>query len=279
MTRHLLAPALLLALALAGCSRSEAPAAPTAEAPPAAPVAATPAPPTVEPAAPAEAASVAAAAAGDVAATPAPVAAPTAPTGPEPRLGTDYIVLESPQPLWSQAPKIEIAEVFSYRCIHCAEFQPTVNAWHKTMPADVRWEYVPGVFGGSWDDFARAYFAAEILGVRERTHDDVFHGVFVDQYVKQGTQDEIAQMYSRWGVDKARMLSTMQSFGVTAKLNRAKQFAMRTGVNATPTIIVNGKYRVEVTTDRGFDGMLRTVEWLLARERAMAAAPAGKPAG
>jgi thiol:disulfide interchange protein DsbA len=206
-------------------------------------------------------------------------AAPPAPTGPEPRPGTDYVVLDSPQPLWSQAPRIEIAEVFSYRCIHCAEFQPKVDQWLKTMPADVRWEYVPGVFGGSWDDFARAYFAAEVLGVRERTHDNVFKGVFVDQYVKEGKPDEIAQMYTHWGVDKAQMLSTMQSFGVTAKLNRAKQFAKRTGVNATPTIILNGKYRVEVTPDRGFDGMLQTVEWLLARERAGQAVPAGAPAG
>jgi thiol:disulfide interchange protein DsbA len=211
--------------------------------------------------------------------SPPPVPAPAAPTGPEPRLGTDYFVLESPQPRWSQAPKHEVAEVFSYRCIHCAEFQPSVNAWHKTMPADVRWEYVPGVFGGAWDEFARAYFAAEILGVRERTHDDVFHGVFVDQFVKQGTPDEIAQMYTRWGVDKARMLSTMQSFGVTAKLNRAKQFALRTNVTATPTLIVDGKYRVEVTTDRGFDGMLKTIDWLLARERAAASAPVAPAAG
>jgi thiol:disulfide interchange protein DsbA len=277
MIRRLFAPVLLLG-ALVACSRSEAPA-PTAGPSPAEAPAAEAAPATpVEAPVPADASSVAPAAASTVAAAaPATVPAPgpaTAPTGPEPRLGTDYFVLETPQPLWSQAPRHEIAEVFSYRCIHCAEFQPTVNAWHKTMPADVRWEYVPGVFGGAWDEFARAYFAAEILGVRERTHDDVFHGVFVDQYVKQGTPEEIAQMYTRWGVDKARMLSTMQSFGVTAKLNRAKQFAQRTNVTATPTLIVDGKYRVEVTPDRGFEGMLMTVEWLLARERATPAAPA-----
>jgi thiol:disulfide interchange protein DsbA len=66
----------------------------------------------------------------------------------------------------------------------------------------------------------------------------------------------------------------MKSFGVTAKLNRGKQFALRTGVNSTPTIIVNGKYRVNVTQDRGFDGMLSAVDHLVARERAAMAAPA-----
>jgi thiol:disulfide interchange protein DsbA len=272
MLRRLLAPALLLAV-LTACSRAPEPAAPVADAATGAATtdagAATGTPtPDVDASSPASSASVATAAPSTV--PDAPMVPPAAPSGPEPRLGTDYVVLESPQPLWSQAPKYEIAEVFSYRCIHCAEFQPKIDAWHKRMPSDARWEYVPGVFGSGWDEFARAYFAAEVLGVRERTHDDVFHGVFVDQYVKTGALDEIAAMYARWGIDKAQFLDTMQSFGVTAKLNRAKQFAMRTGVDATPTIILNGKYRVSVTPDRGFDGMLSTVEWLLARERAAA---------
>lgn len=205
-----------------------------------------------------------------------PQAGPVPASAPAPRQGVDYEVLPTPQPTYGQG-KIEVAEVFSYRCIHCAQFQPYVNTWKKTLPADVRWEYVPGVFGGSWDDFARAYFAAEILGVHAKTHDAVFKGVFVDKMVTTGTPDEIADMYSKFGVDRAKFLATAQSFGVTAKLNRAKQFALRTGVNATPTVIVNGKYRVNVTNDRGFDGMLATVNYLVARERAALAATAKKP--
>lgn len=185
------------------------------------------------------------------------------------RVGIDYEILPTPQPTYGVG-KIEVAEVFSYRCIHCAQFQPSVNNWKKTMSSDVRWEYVPGVFGSAWDDFARAYFAAEILGVQKKTHDAVFKAIFVDRLVKTGTPDEIADMYASFGVDRAKFLATMQSFGVTAKLNRAKQFALRTGVSATPTIIVNGKYRVMVTQDRGFDGMLATVTYLVGRERALA---------
>lgn len=244
MFRRLLAPLLFLA-SLSACAQPATP-------PPAAK-------PAVRPAAAA-------------AARPA-VARPAIPAL-APRVGVDYEVLATPQPTYASG-KIEVAEVFSYRCIHCAEFQPSVNAWKKTMPADVRWEYVPGAFGGSWDDFARAYFAAEILGVQARTHDAVFKGVFVDQLIKSGSAEEIAGMYGKWGVDSAKFLSTMQSFGVTAKLNRARQFALRTGVNATPTIIVNGKYRVNVTKDRGWDGMLSAVNYLVAMERAEARA---KPA-
>jgi thiol:disulfide interchange protein DsbA len=202
---------------------------------------------------------------------PARIVAPAPMPSFQPKLGYDYFVIPTPQPTWGQG-KIEVAEVFSYRCIHCAEFQPLVNNWKKTMPSDVRWEYVPGVFGGTWDTFARAFFAAQILGIQPKTHDNVFKGVFVEQSAGAGSVEDIAAMYARWGVDKAKMLATMNSFGVTAKLSRAKQFAMRTGVDGTPTIIVNGKYRVSVTPDHGFEGMLSTTNWLLAQERAAKAA-------
>jgi thiol:disulfide interchange protein DsbA len=184
-----------------------------------------------------------------------------------PQQGHDFEILPTPQPTWGQG-KIEVAEVFSYRCIHCAEFQPKVNAWKQTMPADVRWEYVPGVFGGSWDTFARAFFAAQLLGVQARTHDKVFNSVFVEQAAGNGSAEDIAAMYAKWGVDKAKFLAAMNSFGVTAKLNRAKQFGMRSGIEGTPTLIVNGKYRVSVTPDHGFEGMLSTANWLIAKERA-----------
>ena len=100
---------------------------------------------------------------------PAPAAKPaaraTAAPAAAPRAGVDYEVLAVPQPTYGIG-KIEVAEVFSYQCIHCAEFQPSVNTWKKTLPADARWEYVPAVFGGTWDNFARAFFAAQILGVQ-----------------------------------------------------------------------------------------------------------------
>jgi thiol:disulfide interchange protein DsbA len=270
MIRRTLA-SLALLLPLVACSPSPstsdttAPAAtaPAAETPAAAPAAAeastAPAADTSTPAA-------------APAATPAPAAPAPMTAADAPRLGTDYDLLSTPQPTFAPAAgKIEIDEVFSYRCIHCAEFQPSVNAWEKTMPADVHWVYVPAAFGGAWDDFARAFYAAEIMGVRERTHDMVFKGIFEDSLVKTGTPEEIADMYGKFGVDRNTFLATMQSFGVTAKLNRSRQFALRNGVEATPTIILNGKYRVSATRDRGFEGMLKTVDFLIAQERAAGA--------
>ncbi len=201
-----------------------------------------------------------------------------------PRAGVDYELIESPQPTFGPPGKIEVAEVFSYHCIHCADFQPFVNKWKTNLAGDVQFAYVHAAFGGAVDNLARGFFAADSLGATAKAHDAVFKAFHVDKKIKQGTIDEVADVYASLGIDRKKIVETMNSFGVTSKINRSKQFAQRTGVNATPTVIVNGKYRVNSTQDRGYQGMLSTIDWLIAKERAAAsaakpaAAPTAKPA-
>lgn len=240
---------------------TEAPAEAAAE-PEAAPAAAEAAPADTQPAeTPAPAAPQA----------PAPAAAPAAPAftfdpAKAPRPGIDFEVLAEPQPTFGQGG-IEVAEVFAYTCIHCAHLQPLVNQWKPKLASDVRFVYVPGVFGGVSDNFARGYYAAEALGLLEKTHDALFNAVLVERKFQTGSVEEIADWYASQGADRDAFLSTMQSFAVTAKLNRARQFAMRGSVSATPTIIINGKYRAVATGDRGMPGLLDTVDWIVAKER------------
>ncbi len=181
-----------------------------------------------------------------------------------PVAGKDYVVLSAPQPTWGTGG-IEVAEVFSYSCVHCAEFQPLVNAWKKKLPADVRFTYVPAVFGGVWDNTARAYFAAEALGVQAKTHDAIFKAFFIDRKIKTGSVEELAGIYAGLGVNRKKMLDTMNGFTVSSKLNRARQFAVRAGVNSTPSLIVNGKYRV---TAKSLESSLQVADFLVQKERA-----------
>ena len=49
------------------------------------------------------------------------------------------------------------------------------------------------------------------------------------------------------------------------------EFALRTGVQATPTVIIAGKYSASMTGDRGPAGLVETIDWLVQKERAEAA--------
>jgi thiol:disulfide interchange protein DsbA len=276
---------LMLVLGLAACSQpatdetAAAPEAPAAVATPDPAPAPTPAPAdeaTADTAAP-EATPADEAAAGTPAPAtpeaPQPVPPPVMPDPANaPREGIDYTVLPEPQPTFGTGG-IEVAEVFAYTCIHCANLQPTINAWKPTLASDVRFRYVPGAFGGPSDNFARGYFAAETMGLLDKTHDGVFKAFFVDRKFQTGSAEEIADHYASQGADRDAFLSTMNSFAVTAKVNRARQFAQRTNVQATPTMIINGKYSATTTNDRGPEGLLATIDYLVAVERANAAKP------
>lgn len=231
--------------------------------------------PAAEPAAPA---TEAPAASGDTAAaetaaaaatTPAPAAASSRPTGPEPVAGTDYVLIENGQPFQPAAGKIEVAEIFGYVCPACAAFQPLIGPWKAGLPSDVNFVYVPAMFGGTWDNYARAFYAAQSMGLQEKTHEALYSAIHAEQTLKgergRDSVEDIAAFYGKHGADAKQFASTMSSFAVNAKTNAAKQFAQRSQITGTPSVIVNGKYLVKGKT---FPDMLRIADHLIARERA-----------
>ncbi|TWH16866.1 thiol:disulfide interchange protein DsbA/DsbL [Pseudoxanthomonas taiwanensis] len=204
---------------------------------------------------------------GEAAAPAAP--APAAPSGPAPVAGVDYQVIENGQPFQPVAGKIEVAEVFGYTCPHCANFDPILEAWAKRQPADVNLVLVPGAFGGYWTPYARAFYTAEALGVLPKTHAATFRAIHLERSLPVNANvgaAELAPFYAQYGVDAKRFADTFNSFGVEAKLNRARQFAARARIEGTPALVVAGKYTINAD-QYGFEKMLATAEWLVAQER------------
>ncbi|MBJ7517009.1 MAG: thiol:disulfide interchange protein DsbA/DsbL [Stenotrophomonas sp.] len=202
----------------------------------------------------------------------APATANDAPmrlTGPEPVAGTDYVVIENGQPFQPVAGKVEVVEIFGYVCPACAAFQPLVGPWKAGLPGDVNFIYVPAMFGGTWDDYARAFYAAQTLGVQEKTHEAVYAAIHAEQTLKgergRDSVDDIAAFYAKHGVDAKQFSAAMSSFAVNAKTNAAKQFAQRSKISGTPSLIINGKYLVK---GNSFPDYLRIADHLIARERA-----------
>lgn len=254
-------------LPLAACTAQEepetaSPANTTATADPAdadeAPTPAAEAPPALDPAA-AEAALAAAA------------------SGAPPVEGTDYVLIPNGETFEPADGQVEVVEVFGYTCPHCATFQPLVSAWKAKLPADVRVTYVPAPFGGMWIPYAKAYYAAEALGVADQTHDAMFGALHVRRElpIQNATPEEIGAWYAtQTDVDAAEFAATMQSFGTDAKLKRAAEFIQRSGVDGTPTLIVDGRYKV---TGRSLPDNLRIASHLVAMERAAQEGAAGQP--
>ena len=178
--------------------------------------------------------------------------------------GKNYFLVDPPQPTAS-GDKVEVLEVFSYACPHCAHFQPTAEEIRKSLPAGAVFTYMPAVFNPSWEPYARAYYTAESLGVVDKTHQDLFDALHRD-HLPMRTIDDLAGFYAQHGVDKAKFLATSASFEVESKLQRAAQIVKADGVDGTPSIIVDGKYRVTGTSAGGYPQMVQIVDYLVQKE-------------
>ncbi|AGG87431.1 MULTISPECIES: thiol:disulfide interchange protein DsbA/DsbL [Rhodanobacter] len=179
--------------------------------------------------------------------------------------GTEYVTLPAPHQRYSSEGKVEVVEVFSYGCIHCAQFAPTAEKLRQQLPAGVAFKLVPAPFSAEWLPYARAYYAAKQLGVVERTHLKLFDAKFAQHY-PVNSLDELADFYAHEGVDRAAFMRLATSAEATAKLKEDLALIQRWQVDGTPTIVVNGKYRV--ITMHSFDEMVAVTQWLVKRELA-----------
>ena len=179
--------------------------------------------------------------------------------------GTEYVTLPAPYQRYGSDGKVEVTEVFSYGCIHCAQFAPSAEKLRKQLPAGVKFELLPAPFNTEWLPFARAYYAAKQLGVVDRTHLELFAAKFGQNY-PINSMDELADFYAREGVDRAQFMRIATSAETTAKLKSDLELIRKWQVDGTPTIVVDGRYRV--ATVHSFDEMIAVTQWLVKRELA-----------
>lgn len=284
-----LALAATLSVALYACSKTPEPAPASAPAPAeTAPPAPAPAESAAEPAAAAapsgtEVASAESAKATDAApATPAPppattVAAATPALDAAPLMtagmveGTDYTVVPGGQPFDPKPGTVEVVEFFNYGCPACNAFEPALEAWKKSMPAYVHFVNVPLDFRPDFVQYARAYYAAQAMGVADKAHSAVFAAVHDTKSLpgegQQPDEAKIAKFYAQFGVDPGEFQKMMTSFNVNVQISKGREYAMRSKVVSTPTLLVNGRYTVK---GKSWEDVVKNLDGVVAWQHASA---------
>jgi thiol:disulfide interchange protein DsbA len=180
--------------------------------------------------------------------------------------GDEYVTLPaSHQQRYSAAGKVEVVEVFSYGCIHCADFSPKAEKLRQSLPPGVVFKLVPAPFNQEWLPYARAYYAADKLGVVPRTHLKLFVEKF-QQHYPLNSLDDLADFYAREGVNRDEFMRIANSPEATAALKADLALIQKWGVDGTPTIVVDGKYRSNKVSS--FDQLVDLTRWLVKRELA-----------
>ena len=175
--------------------------------------------------------------------------------------GIDYTILPQAQPT-ETGHKIEVLEVFMYSCPHCFHLEPSLEKWLKTKPDSVQFRRMPAVFGPKVEPHARAFYAAELLGVNDRFDKALFDALHV-QKKPIWKEDDLVNLAKSVGIDAEEFRKAYDSFFVAMKVRRAKQMQERYGVDGVPTIIVNGKYRTSPSQTGSRSRMFETLNYLI----------------
>ena len=189
---------------------------------------------------------------------------------PAPVAGRDYTEIPNGRPLDpAEAGVIVVEEFFNYICPACNSFEPTFVSWQAKQPAYVKVVHIPATFRADFLQYAKAYYAAEALGLVDKTHRDVYGAIHIKHEIPaegdRPDEEKIAAWYAKYGVTKDEFLSAMRSFGVNVKVNRATEQMQKSKVPSTPSIVVNGRYLVRGNT---WDDTLRIASYLIEKERA-----------
>ncbi len=179
--------------------------------------------------------------------------------------GLHYFLIEDSKD--TPADSAELVEMFSYRCTHCNTFEPYINSWAARNAEIVKFTRIPVVFGRKdWEIYARAYVTAQVMGLGDDVHSALMDKLWKEKSVMR-TMEELAVFYSNFGIDPKSFLATSKSFAVDARMRKEQRLVQTYGIRATPTLVLNGRYRIGANAAvASFEVMLDVVDYLLASE-------------
>jgi thiol:disulfide interchange protein DsbA len=180
--------------------------------------------------------------------------------------GTHYDLI-TPAVRTADPDKIEVAEFFWYGCGHCYTFEPMIEQWKKSLPDDVGFHGSPAIWNAQMELHARAFYAAEVLGVLDTMHPVIFQAMNVDRK-RLSSEAEIAALFTANGVSAEDFAKAFSSFGVSSQVRQANARARAAKITGTPALMVNGKYHISTRKAGSQANMLKVAEFLIEKERA-----------
>lgn len=181
--------------------------------------------------------------------------------------GVHYRELKPAQAKSTATEKAEVIEFFWYGCPHCFDFEPYITDWADARnPEDATFVRIHATWRPQIRPHARAYFAADELGVLDRLHQTIFDAIHVDGQAL-GSEDELAEFFSKHGIDDDEFRDVYNSPEIDARMEHAQELAQRYGVTNVPTVVVNGRYVSSSGMAGGHENLIAVVRELLSAEQ------------
>ena len=182
--------------------------------------------------------------------------------------GTTYRPVVPPRPTDTPG-KIAVIEFFSYACPHCNDFYPLLQQWQAKQGKDVVLQRVPvGFDRPAWVNLQRAYYVLQTNGDLPRLDGALFQAIH-EKHQQLFDEQSLATWVGSNGGSAEKFASAYVSFNVNNLTVQADRLAESYGVDAVPTLAVDGRY---VALGNTYAEILANVDQLITKVRAERAA-------
>jgi len=165
-----------------------------------------------------------------------------------------------------QGGKVEVMELLWYGCQTCYVMQGNLESWVASAGSTINYRRIPAVVNDEMILLARAFYAAEVLGVMSKIHKPLFSAVHESRR-KLLTEEAVAEFFDEQGVTKKDFTRALHSAYVNGKIRRSRIMSHRYGIQGAPTIIIDSKYLVDPSLVRSPDELIDVVDFLVNKVR------------
>lgn len=164
---------------------------------------------------------------------------------PIPQEGRDYIVLD--KPIQSIHPdKIELIKIFSYACVHCQELEHIIKEYtshlhnSKVVLRAIHVYWMP-----EFMNLIRISIAVDENKLSHVANQSIFNAVLKERVNLFDEKTTISWLNVQTRFDGKKVAKTYQSNDIKNKAEKMYQLTQKHSLDSTPTLIVDGKYRVK----------------------------------
>lgn len=172
--------------------------------------------------------------------------------------GQTYTPLNTPAP--AAGGKIDVLEFFSYGCPHCHDFSEPFERWSRKQPRDVVVQRVPVTFGRpQWVVLGRLFYTIQILKMPQLDA-AVFAAIHRQGRTLYEDQAVLQWAATQPGVNAEKFKEVYYSQAVTDAMKKADAMAMSYQIDAVPSIVVGGRYKMLQQRGMNFNDLLANTD-------------------
>ncbi|OBT15641.1 thiol:disulfide interchange protein [Vibrio sp. UCD-FRSSP16_10] len=173
--------------------------------------------------------------------------------------GQNYKVLDLPA---ASSPTVN--EFFSFYCPHCHHFEPIINNLKKALPANAKFQksHVSFMGGNMGTPMSKAYATMIALEVEDQMIPVMFDLIH-NKNAAPRTEQQLRQIFLDNGISAKKFDAAYNGFAVDSMVRRFDKQFKDSGLTGVPSIVINNKYLVEISSIKSSEDLNNLVNYLL----------------